>query len=324
LSRGSREFEGLWAFSTGFYGVWIAFTGKRMGLLSALARAPATPEELAISCGQHLPAVRAWCSAAGAYRIICRKAGGKFWLPPKMKSYLVDKAHPDYLGGQFAYLALRSLEYRGFDGLFKSGKTRPVSNSLEAIDEATNWDHYAFIRTVKRDKKLHPMMSRGCKFADIGCGTGSLLLKLLPLYPRSQYFGLDPSVKAVSRAKKDLGGKPATILTMSAERMNFSEKFDIVYLGESLYAARDKSRVIANCFRALRRGGHITIVEGLLPGTRREQGDLIIMGMQLDFALQGHSFMTRKEIWSLLKTSGFRDLSYTALGGSVYLIRAEK
>jgi SAM-dependent methyltransferase len=295
-----------------------------MGLLDALAREPATPEILARSCGQHLPAVKAWCSAAAAYKIIVRKAGGKFWLPPKMKSYLLDKSHPDYLAGQFSYLALRSLEYHGLESLFKSGKTRPISNSLEAIEEATHWDHYAFLRTLKKDKRLHSMISRGCDFADVGCGTGSLLVKLLAHYPRSQYFGLDPSAKAVSRAKKELAGKHATITKMSAEDMAFSEKYDIIYLGESLYAARDRKRVIENCFRALRTGGHITIVEGLLPGSRVKREDLVIMGMQLDFALQGHSFMTKAETQSLLESSGFKRVRYIPLGGSVYIIRAEK
>jgi SAM-dependent methyltransferase len=324
LKRRSNEFERLWSFSTGFYGLWVVFIGKKLGLLDALAKAPATAEALANSCGYHLPAVTAWCSAASAYKVISKKNGGKFWLPKKMNAFIIDKRHPNYLGGQFSYLAQRSLEYRGLEDLFKSGRRRPISNSMEAIEEATHWDHYAFLRAIDKDNNFRNILHRGCKFADIGCGTGSLILKLMREYPRSHYFGLDPSTKAVSHAKKQLRGKDVTIHRLSAEEMNFSEEFDIMYLGESLYAASDRKKVIANCFKALKIGGYIVITEGLLPARYPRQEDLLIMGMQLDFALQGHSFMTKKEIVSLLKCTGFRDVASLPLGGSVYLVRARK
>jgi ubiquinone/menaquinone biosynthesis C-methylase UbiE len=48
------------------------------------------------------------------------------------------------------------------------------------------------------------------------------------------------------------------------------------------------------------------------------------MGMQLDFALQGQRFLTSKEIQSILKKSGFRNVQLKALGGAVYLITARK
>jgi hypothetical protein len=50
----------------------------------------------------------------------------------------------------------------------------------------------------------------------------------------------------------------------------------------------------------------------------------LIMGMQLDFALQGHRFLTSKEIRSILKKSGFTKVRLRGLGGAVYLITALK
>jgi hypothetical protein len=46
------------------------------------------------------------------------------------------------------------------------------------------------------------------------------------------------------------------------------------------------------------------------------------MGMQLDFALQGYRFMTRKEIVRLLRK--FTGVRFEDLGGSVYLVTATK
>jgi hypothetical protein len=50
----------------------------------------------------------------------------------------------------------------------------------------------------------------------------------------------------------------------------------------------------------------------------------LIMGMQLDLALQGHKFMTRSEVAGLLKDAGFSKARFVDLGGSVYLVTAIK
>jgi hypothetical protein len=49
----------------------------------------------------------------------------------------------------------------------------------------------------------------------------------------------------------------------------------------------------------------------------------LIMGMQLDFALQDHKFMNRKDIIRLLN-KGFSKADFKHLGGNVYLVSATK
>jgi len=270
----------------------------------------------------HPQAVKAWCSAGIAYGLITRTAG-KMHLKSEMKAMLLDRHNPDYLGGQFSYLALRSLEYGAFEGLFRSGRTRDMSRNLVAIEQATDWDHYAFLAIIRRDKKLHRLLSRGCRLLDVGCGTGRLLVKINSEYPKSSLVGIDPSGKAVSRARKIARGKPIKIMKQAGELMTFDSEFDIVYLGESLYAATDKIKVIFNCRRALKNGGTVAIMEGLLPdsGQQRDENKLI-MGMQLDFALQGHKFMTRSEVARLL--AKFSRVGFKDLGGAAYLVTASK
>jgi hypothetical protein len=80
---------------------------------------------------------------------------------------------------------------------------------------------------------------------------------------------------------------------------------------------------VSNCHRALKKGGTIAIVEGLLPESKLQgDGNRLIMGMQLDFALQGYRFMTRKEVAKLLVK--FSQVHFEDLGGSVYLVTATK
>lgn len=144
MKHPSTDFARLWKYSVGFYGVWIAHIGRQMKLFDQLAAHPLSIEELITNTKLYPPAVRAWCSAAQAYRLIIAR-NGKLQLKKQMRRLLHDRASSEYLGGQFSYLALRSLEYRAFEELFKSGKTRKTNSTLSAVEQATDWDHYAFL-----------------------------------------------------------------------------------------------------------------------------------------------------------------------------------
>lgn len=238
-----------------------------------------------------------------------------------MKEILLDKKSSLYLGGQFSYLALRSLEYGALEDLVKTGRTLDMASSFDAIVEATDWDHNAFLSAIKSGR-LHKMLLKGCQVLDVGCGTGTLIEKMLQEYPRSSFVGIEPS-DTVHKAMEMATGKSVEVFRQKGEEITFENEFDLVYLGESLYAAFDKQAIVSNCFRALKKNGSIAIVEGLMPEKVNNESRLI-MGMQLDFALQGYRFMTRKEITSLLKHAGFAKTRFFDFGGSLYLVTAEK
>jgi ubiquinone/menaquinone biosynthesis C-methylase UbiE len=283
-----------------------------------------TARDLASSTGLYGPAVQAWALAAESYGFVTKNGSGKLELAPRVGDLLLDRTHPEYLGGQIAYLALRSLDFGKFGGLFTHGSTHPMAH-FQAIEEATHWDHYAFLNAIRRNKGLNLRLRKGCGFLDVGCGTGTLIKKLVHVYPKTNFVGIDPSRKAIGQAKKLLRGTSVRLDVMEAESMSFSNEFDIAYLGESLYSARNKQKTADNCFNALRKNGVIAVVEGLLPSSRiRADENKLIMGMQLDFVLQGHDFLTRKEIISILKKSGFVNIQLKALGGAVYLVTARK
>jgi ubiquinone/menaquinone biosynthesis C-methylase UbiE len=129
-----------------------------------------------------------------------------------------------------------------------------------------------------------------------------MLAEIHKEYPKSSLVGIDASPKAVAMARQITRGKPITLIKTLAESMKFANEFEIVLLGESLYTMNDKERFISNCWRALKNYGTIAIMEGLLPKSKlNSAASQLIMGMELDFALQGQMFMNKKDIVLLLK-----------------------
>jgi SAM-dependent methyltransferase len=272
----------------------------------------------------HVPAVEGWCSAAVCLGYLSEK-NGKVSLAPEVRDVVLNDQSPYYVAGQFAYSALRSLEYGAFGDLFASGKPKPPTSpeTFEAIEEATSWDHQSFLHAVKTgNKKIHSLLSKGGRVLDVGCGAGKFMQRVKTAYPRSEFIGIDPYADDTKKT-----GEGITIRRGDVETMTFKEEFDLLYLGESLYIMQDKHQALRNCHDALRKGGTIAILEGLLTeveGCRICEKEKMIMAMQLDFVLQGYPFMKKRQVLALLKECGFKNIKFTHLGVLFYLITADK
>jgi len=321
-------------YAIGFNAVWVVHIGRKTGLFRSIASfgRPVSPAALAKKTCLFTPAVKAWCSAAVCLGYLVDK-DGRVALPASVRELILNEQSRLYIAGQFTYSALRSLEYDSLDDLFSLGKAKLPSslNTIKAFEEVTSWDHYAFLDAIKtRNKKLHESLWKGCHVLDVGCGAGKFMQRMSLIYPRSKFTGIDPYAdkinEAMKKSKSKHKRKGMTILRGSGETMNFQDQFDLVYLGESLYLMDDKQQAIRNCYSALKKGSAIAILEGLLPdissGTPRESK--MIVTMQLDFVLQGHEFMSKKQIISLLKQAGFKKIKLDHLGVSFYLVTAYK
>lgn len=324
----------------GFYAVWMVYLGKKTGLFALIAsnKAPIASSDLVKKSGLFGPAVEGWCSTAVCLGYLSEK-NGRVSLTPEMREVVLEDQSSFYAAGQFAYSALKSLEYEAFDELFTTGKPKYPSSpkAIEAIEEATAWDHYSLLRSLLiKNKKIHTLMSNGCKVLDVGCGVGKFMQRARTMYPRSVFVGIDLYANEVTAAMKSKR-KPASrtgekeqdiaILHDSAETMTFDEEYDVLYLGESLYLIDDKHKGLTNCYRALKTGGSIAILEGLrtdVDGCRICEQDKMVMAMQLDFVLQGHPFMKKNELMALLKETGFRNVKFSHLGASFFLVTADK
>ena len=94
----------------------------------------------------------------------------------------------------------------------------PVSRLHEEFEPATSELHEERLNAVVRQL----LLSGAGTVADLGCGSGDLLLRLLP-HPRfSRIFGIDTDVPALNSARRALGSSPdATSKRISVQYGSF-------------------------------------------------------------------------------------------------------
>ncbi|MCS7094309.1 MAG: class I SAM-dependent methyltransferase [Thaumarchaeota archaeon] len=321
-----------WESVVGFATIWTAHLGRRYGVLKVLGelRRPLSSSELAKTTGLNPETVRLWCEAASKLGLI-GKRGGRYYLPSRIRSMLLDERDPRYVGGALSYLALRSLDFHLFDVLFRpesgtKGKARHLS---EAFREATKWDHLVFFEHVVHDVRgLERRLDDGARALDLGCGTGGWAMELCSRYPNVTAVGVDLDEGAIAEARRrakeaGLSGR-VRFVAAYGESLGLKDEFDLVYLGEVLCVAEDRLGLLMSAHRALKPGGHVIVAEGLSDRTDSLRHDRLLKFLALDYALQGGSMLSKRELSSLLKRAGFRIEKLIHSGGGLWFVVAKK
>jgi SAM-dependent methyltransferase len=324
-----QQFLNIWESAIGFYRIWIIHLGRRYGLFGLFEhnQEPISGDELAVSSGLAKEPVSTWCDAAHSLGLL-RKRGKKYFMPRKLAPLLYYENDIRFIGGLASYLALRSLNYDLFDDLFRKGEVPKSQKYLgDAFREGTLWDHTAFIKLIlPKEVKLHRRLQSGARVIDIGSGSGNWSLKLAKEFPNSSFLGIDPDADAINKGRRyaiEQGLNNIKFDVATAESIKISREFNIAYIGEVLYVIKDRIGLLKGCYKALKHDGILVVCEGLL-NNNVENEDKIARAMQLDFALQGGEFFTKRRLKEMLRTSGFVQSKFYHVGGGLWFAIAQK
>ncbi|MBU2547207.1 MAG: methyltransferase domain-containing protein [Proteobacteria bacterium] len=94
------------------------------------------------------------------------------------------------------------------------------------------------------------------RILDLGCGDGTLTSRLADLVPNGDVTGIDASQGMIDAARPKERSHLRFIL-MDIDRIDFDERFDIVFSNATLHWVKDHRRLLKNVRRALRPGGRL-------------------------------------------------------------------
>ena len=183
--------------------------GHRLGLYTALAQGPATPEQLAERTGCHPRYLTEWLrgQAAGGY-VGYEPASGTFAMSEEQAFALTDPAGPLYLPGAFL-LALASLRsepriteaFRTGEGMGWHEHDEDLFTGCELFfrpgylaNLTTSW--------IPALDGVEAKLAAGATVADIGCGLGASSLLMAQAYPRASIVGSDYHDASIELARK--------------------------------------------------------------------------------------------------------------------------
>lgn len=130
--------------------------------------------------------------------------------------------------------------------------------------------HYAQFHadTIGVVRAVNPSPDR---WLDTGCGTGTLAVKALAVFPGTAFTLADPAEAMLQFAKSKLAGRPAEFVQKGTQALDFPDRsFDVITAIQAhhYFDTGTRRAATANCFRMLKPGGVYVTFENVRPFTQ--------------------------------------------------------
>jgi 2-polyprenyl-3-methyl-5-hydroxy-6-metoxy-1,4-benzoquinol methylase len=240
----------------------LAVIGNRLGLYTALAQGPATPERFAERTGCHQRYLTEWLrnQAAGGY-VSYDPATGEFFLSEEQAYCLADPNGPDLSAAFLISLGYLRAEpkiteaFRTGEGFGWHEHHEDVHVGCDAffrpgyvVELLPNW--IPALHGV--DEKL----TAGGRVADVGCGLGTSSVLVAQAYPRTTIVGSDYHTESIDLARKKaaearvgdrVSFEVATAQTFTGSGYDLVTMFDALHdMGDPVGAARRVREALAD------------------------------------------------------------------------------
>lgn len=291
----------------GFYRTWYACVGLELDLFLRLREAGPqglTEDELGLRTGTDPRLAGRWAWGAYAHDLV-DIADGRIRLPEDAAQVLLDADRPEYLGGQFQFAAIASLDYGSLPDVFRTGRrieARPDRHRL-AIERLTLQDIGVFFQEVLGALPLLVLdLRRGARIMDVHCGGGRWLIAMARRFPGTLLTGVEFEPDSVTRARANVAAAllsdRITIEAGDMAAVGHAAEADLVYFQHALHHLADPAAALRSAWSAVRAGGWLVVLDWYLPSdpddARTHLGE-ILAGSQLDELVQGTRLVTRSE-----------------------------
>jgi len=245
--------------------------GHRTGLFDTLADlGPVTSAELAEEASLDERYVREWLAAMASGGVLDYVEDDEtFELPLEHQALVTRAGGPLNLAAQMQYIALLGRVEDDVVEAFSTGEGVPYARypdfqRLMAEESGARFDTALLDTIIPAIPDAEERLTSGCRFADIGCGSGHAILMLAEAYPNSEFVGFDFSDEGldVARAKaadRDLSN--VEFVAVDAAELDQPGEFDIITTFDAIHDQAQPAVVLANICAALADDGRYLCVE---------------------------------------------------------------
>ena len=258
-----NEFLGRFTADFGATGsAGLAVIGNRLGLYSALAQGPATPQRFAERTGCAERYLTEWLrnQAAGGY-VSYDPATGEFFLSEEQAFCLADPDGPNLSAAFLISLGYLRAE-RQITEAFRTGE----GLAWHAHHEDVHVGCDAFYRPgyvaelvptwIPALDGVHDRLTAGARVADVGCGLGTSSVLMAQAYPRTTIVGSDYHAESIELARKKaaeagvaarVSFEVATAQAFTGSGYDLVTTFDALHdMGDPVAAAHRVREALAN------------------------------------------------------------------------------
>lgn len=296
--RPDERYDDLIAALGGFYRTWIAYLGLELGFFRALRAAGPdglSVDDLALRTGTHPKAVATWAWAAAAHELI--ESGPTLRIDDATATVLLDEQRTEYLGGQFLFSVVSTLDWDGLASFFRTGlplRDRP-DRYRAAIEQVTRQDIAIFFTEgLAALPDLVARLADGGRVLDVHCGGGRWLVAMAQRFPRLTLVGVEAEADSRARAAQLIEdahlGDRIRIEAVGRRETTRPGRFDLVYYQYALHALPEPAASLRASWDALEPNGSIVVLDWLLPTDHEELHSIhgeLTAGVQLDQVFMG-------------------------------------
>ncbi len=258
--------------------------GEELGLYRALADGkPVTADELAAKTKCNPRLVREWLSAQAASGYV-EFADAKFRLPPEQAMALADENSPVYVAGGAIGVASLFLDKDKVVKAFKGDGGLAWGDHHPCMYKGTE----QFLRPAYRANLVQawlpalegvvPMLEKGAKVADVGCGHGASTIIMAEAFPKSRFVGFDAhgaSVETARERARAAGVSELATFEMATAKTYPGQDFDLVCFFDCLHDMGDPVGAARHAHQALKPGGTVLLVEPFANDTLEQNSNPI-------------------------------------------------
>ena len=250
----------------------LIHTGKELGIFKALqAQGPTTSTDLAASLKLSPRYMYEWCLQLAANEFLVYDADtDTFALPPEHAIILCEDTGLMGIVGalssgiSYQYPMLK-LAFETNGGIFwgdMKGMMQGARSFFKPVYEMLlpGW--------IDLDPDLKAMLStKGAKIADVGCGAGISTREMAKLFPEASLLGIDYHQESIETAQADFAEnniQNANAKTIDSHNWVTQEEeghYCAITMFDCFHDMADPEGVAAECYKALKLGGKVFMIE---------------------------------------------------------------